>query len=980
MVDERKYKYDIFISYCTDPDYKLVQKLESFLETFHKLKTPSNLSLRCLQACVDGSDFTIPRIERDGEKTTGIPKVIESHLAQSAELLVLCSAKAAQSPWVNDEIKWFLEHRGPRSIRLAITEGADPGSHPEEFFSQVVIDAGLHKNIWYDFRGFRGRVASSWSKVRDFDSERTRLAADLQNQPAGTIQPIWFREQQRTARRTRNIALAVMVVMVLLTVAATVAALIAFHMQAEAERRGFQSAALALAAYAPREQEQGRQDERAALLALQAYRFHQQHEGTKLDQVDKALRQVLSAPYFSVILSGGGADLKSVAFSRNGQLLAAGGDDLKVRLWNLGKRGAAPTILRHKSGIVWSLAFSPNENILVAGTEEGHVLLWELEKTGQTWVARVLGDHDGKRVTSIAVSSGGEKLASGCVDGKVRVWNFRKLEANPIILSCGEQQSIVWSVAFHPTSSHTLASGCADGKVRIWDIRQPGTPRRVLPRHDNAVTSVAFSPDGSTIASGTDRKPPELSIGELIMEGLETRLVGGTVSLWDLQQKKPEPKILEGHLAKVSSLAFSKNGEILASAGSGDNTVRLWQINQLDDSTEVLRGHEGSVQAVAFSPDGKTLASVGSSDSSVRLWDMGRPSGAPIVLRGHQDAVQSLVFSPDGDTLASAAGDVRAWDFKKESEAAILDHDEGYAVAVAYSPNGKILASGSETRGIGMDFDNTVRLWDPADPREPWAVLPGHKSSVESLAFSSDDTLLASAGRYDKEIRLWELGRLKMETKPTVLETQARTTLSVKFARDDKVLACACSNNGDNTIRIWDRTQPGKEPLVLGGHKECINSISFGPDGWRLASGSDDGTVRLWDLHQPKEKPIELPHDGAIVYCVAIDPNGITLASGSSDGKVRLWDLTNVASDARVLPGPGRDVYAVAFSPDGRWLMAGGRNKTVVVWPRTKVLAEMVCKKVWRNLTEDEWSEFVGMGRYECTCKNLPSGKMRKSN
>jgi WD40 repeat protein len=239
---------------------------------------------------------------------------------------------------------------------------------------------------------------------------------------------------------------------------------------------------------------------------------------------------------------------------------------------------------------------------------------------------------------------------------------------------------------------------------------------------------------------------------------------------------------------------------------------------------------------------------------------------------------------------------------------------------------------------------------------------------VKSLAFSNDDTLLASAGQHDEEIRLWELGRQKMKTKPTVLETQARTTLSVKFARDDKVLACACSNNGDNTIRIWDRTQPGKEPLVLRGHKECINSLSFGPDGWKLASGSDDPNVGLWNLDRPNEGPVWLRH-GDKVHCVAIDPNGTTLASGGADGQVRIWDLTNLASDARVLPGPGGDVYAVAFSPDGRWLAAGGSNKTVVVWPRTKVLAEMVCQKVWRNLTEDEWSEFVGMGRYEWTCQ-----------
>ncbi len=195
----QKYTYDLFISYSTDPDYSLVRKIESFLETFHKLKTPKELPLRPLNACVDGSDFSLQKIQKK-EGENAVATLIDDYLSRSDELLVLCSRNASKSPWVDQEIKWFLKHRGPEAIRLVVTEGKDPGAAPEEIFSPSIIESGLHTKPWYDFREAKSKQASSWVKVKNFDDERTRLAADLNGISAGEVQPIWYRQQRRTLR------------------------------------------------------------------------------------------------------------------------------------------------------------------------------------------------------------------------------------------------------------------------------------------------------------------------------------------------------------------------------------------------------------------------------------------------------------------------------------------------------------------------------------------------------------------------------------------------------------------------------------------------------------------------------------------------------------------------------------------------------------------------------------------------------------
>jgi len=714
----------------------------------------------------------------------------------------------------------------------------------------------------------------------------------------------------------------------------------------EAERQRLVSISEALAAQAPRSQERLKQDELGALLARQAYLFNQRSGNPAESQIDSALRAVLSVPYFSTVLRGHTDRVWSVAFSPDGSTLASGSLDGTVRLWDVRHPGSKPVILSGHRLWVTVVAFSPDGRTLASAGDDQTVRLWNLR---QLDAPPVMLHHPGI-IWSLAFSPDGQALASGGQDGLIRLWDLRRLDATPTILQGAT--SAIRSLTFSP-DGQTLATGSCDGAVRLWNVSRRDGAAVMLGRHESGcVRSLAFEQSGRILASGGDDQ---------------------TVRLWSPYSPGASPLVGEAHAAPVRSVAFSPDGQFLASSGD-DQTVRLWDPYNLDAQPTILSVHLSAVGAVAFSSDSRTLAS-GSDDQTIRLWDLSPPRAAPQVLRGHLRGVESIALSPDGHTLASGGLDnlVVLQDVRRpDAQPTILRHPDDWVTSVAFSPDGSTLATAT--------YDGAVRLWNvdrPDAASREWTNPGG-----VAVAFSPDGHTIASAG--NPTVRLRDLRRPDAE--PIILNGHENWVGAIAFSPDGGTLA---SGSLDRTIRIWNLRQPDAAPLVLRGHEDAVTSVAFSPDGGTLASGSSDRTVRIWDLRQPDAAPVVLRGHVDKVRAVAFSPDGRRLASASDDKTVRLWDVGHPAGDPVVLTY-AYAIGSLVFSADGEMLIAGASVPTaqvsqavsslkpiLVTLVNTRTLADLVCDKVWRNLTLDEWRRFVGEDiPYERTCPERPAPEM----
>jgi WD40 repeat protein len=564
-------------------------------------------------------------------------------------------------------------------------------------------------------------------------------------------------------------------------------------------------------------------------------------------------------------LTGNPSRVLSIAYSRDGKLLASGGTDNVIRLWDVAARKELRQFQGHKPlkdafyGMegIYGLAFTPDGRRLISRATDETVRLWDVAsgKELRRWPGPA-----GLSPQGAALSPDGATLAIVAPRTTVMLWDVASGKEIRRLHPPGEDAICL---AFSPDGKRLASGGAATAKVGtvfLWDVAT-GTKVRSFEGHGGTVLSLAFSADGKRLASGATDKTArvwDVSSGKELRQISRDRLPfyklafapgdreltvwGGDhlIHFWDLATGQ-KTRCFEGHQTYIESMAVSPDGRLIASGSVAD--VRLWDAAR---GLEVRRltGLEGNMGGLAFSADGKLLVT-GSYGGTIRFSDTA--TGKEVRrFKAPGRWISRLALSADGRRLA-------VWCQEKASALLVYDAVTGKELrrltlpasptptlyGLSFSPDNKRLAAASGT-------DLSVRLWDAATGN-PLAPLDKHGGGLTCLAFSADGRSRA-VGCIDRTLTIWELatGRVRQKMKHGDIPT------SVAFSADGRVLASATNGsyvNADNRdrckIRLWDVVS-GKELRRLEGHRGGVYGLAFAPDGTYLASASTDTTVLLW--------------------------------------------------------------------------------------------------------------------------------------
>ncbi|MDF3039163.1 MAG: repeat, subgroup [Thermomicrobiales bacterium] len=715
----------------------------------------------------------------------------------------------------------------------------------------------------------------------------------------------------------------------------------------------------------------------ALLAALGAFAFYQQAEGERIlaqrqttiarvrqltaqslaladDQLDLALLLGLeanrindtaetrgaiatglgSSPHLARYLRSDPNAGRSVAFNSDGSRLAVakkGG----VEVWDLAKSERSGPSLSGHVGPVTSVAFSPTDADLVATAgAAGTVRLWDVA-AGQADGEALVG-HSGE-VASIAFSPDGATLLSGGEDGASVLWDLttRQPIGEPLVA-----ESSVTSVAFAPNGDTFAVGGDLDTIV-VWDAASRQQARVLAAGVGTAVWSLAYSPtDANLLVSGGS---------------------DGAIRLWDVSTGEAQGEPLAGHTGVVSSLSFSSDGGTLAS-GDFDGTVRLWNVATGQSVAEPLTGHGQLVSGVAFRPGGGDPALASSSeDGRIILWDVGVGNrlGSVVDRQGPHNALMDLAFALDDNVVAITPADgITLWDIGQGKTI------RNFGVALL-NPSLSLAINPTDRRTLVVgSADGAIRFWDAATGAALSDPLTAHTEWVLALAFSPDGKLVASASE-DGTVRLWDVTARAARGSP--ISGYADEVQGVAFSPVDANLLAFCGTDG--TLVLWDVAvgQPRAAPLV--GHEGRVQSVAFSPDGKLLASAGSDGTVRLWDAVTGSARgalPIE---QASNILAVAFSPDGALLAAGDAGGSIHLWDAGTWQPLGLPLTGHSGFVLSLAFGPHGRILMSGDLTGEIIVWDVDFASwRARACDLADRNLTAEEWARYLGEEPYRETC------------
>lgn len=638
-----------------------------------------------------------------------------------------------------------------------------------------------------------------------------------------------------------------------------------------------------------------------------------------------------------IVQAGHSSDVKSVAFSRDGKLLASGGADKAIKLWEVSSGRELRTFIGHTASIN-SVAFSPDGNRIVSASEDQTVRVWDTRTGSETHSLKGRFDPN----VQVAFSPDGKQLAS--TSGTVHLWNA---QTGAEVKRLADYS--LTAVAYSPNGKYLAGTinqtGYQPERIVLWNA-QTGTEVRAFTGHYLPITSVAFSLDSRFMVSATR----------------------DTIKVWEVETGK-ELKTFTQRSGSITSVTFSPDGKRIASGSMSTPTIKLWEVETGAERT--LEGHYFWVYSLAFSPDGKQLAS-GSKDSTIKLWDANML--VKKTLGGASSSITSMAISPDGKFIAVGTSweldtnrkgyATKLWNTETGGLIRSLEHSV-YVTSVAFSPNSKYLAVGS--RGDG------IRLWE-AEAGERFRTLPPQGMGLfESILFSQDSKMLFGGGG-ESGINI------------TMLDVESGQIIPTSAEYDDAVYSMTPLPNGKQLatggrgkVILRDASTGRKIKEFAAQHfSEKIYSVACSPDGLMLAgaTGSDyQGNIYLWNVNSGQLlKSVIRPSsvfstERNSFHSIAFSPDGQLIVAGGGDATLTLLDA-KTGKELRILKGHAGPVKTVAFLSDGKHIISGSLDR------KTKIWEVATGKELLTGIALDEgnWAVVTPEGQFDTNKLDDPQG------